>query len=114
MERSMRHLPTTKPVTALTGRFSFIAAGLPLCIYPLMLSANLMTFAGLRNQHDPLPLTVVIYMFIAASTLYPAVFLFCLVTFFVTKNEKRKAASVIAAYAYLLFCILLFLLWFLM
>jgi len=90
----------------------FIFSGLPLFIYPGILFAVAMSgdSAGMGNEYLPI-LGIIIISFFATALLYPLIYIFCLISFLIVKNEKKKLLFVKIPYFCIIACILLFLLW---
>lgn len=91
-----------------------IVAGLPLLAYPGVLFANLMSLAGYRSGNESLISYVIPISYLAASTLYPGVYIisigryiFCLLK----KNNVGARKAVYLPYKMLGLIIVLFLLW---
>jgi len=68
----------------------FIISGLLLICYPMVLIANIMSFAGHKSEHKP-PLFMVIAMqsFLWSTTLYPITYLFALYKYKNTPPETH-------------------------
>ena len=62
-------------------------SGLPLLIYPFILLANVMSFAGHKTGNEPAILVFVSSAFLWASTLYPIPYVFF---FLRAKSESKK------------------------
>lgn len=69
-----------------------ILGALPLAIYPFVLLANIMGFAGQRSGNESLVLILISYAFYIATTAYPLVYLFCVGLAIVAARKKSNAA----------------------
>ncbi len=56
-----------------------VGGGLPLLIYPFVVLINLMQLAGHRTGHEPAPLLFMVGLVMLGTTLYPAVYLPCMI-----------------------------------
>jgi len=92
----------------------FVLLGLPIWIYPGILFALAMGLGSIQNiENDKyLPLLgIIITSFFVTALLYPLVYIFCLISFLIVKNEKKKLLFVKIPYFCIITCVLLFLLW---
>lgn len=91
-----------------------LLAAAPLLIYPFILIANIMSFAGTPSSTPPPILATLTSMaFLWASTLYPLIYFPCLIAAIATArtNPSRSLQLAAAPLAYLGLCIMLFFLW---
>lgn len=92
-------------------RFSVLPLLIPLLIYPFVLIANIMAFAGVDAGDVPLFTRVSAFSFLWATTLYPVVIGFLLYRRRRTDSERARRNYLYSGYAYLLLCIVLFQIW---
>jgi hypothetical protein len=71
----------------------FVIGGIPLCVYPFVLIANLMSLAGYRAGNVNILSVVVVYLFIFVTSTYPLTYLMCIFRYF--KRGKKIFLSVI-------------------
>ncbi len=92
-----------------------IVGGLPLLIYPFILLANVMSLAGTQGS-TPVPISqwLAAKAFLWSSTLYPLVYLACLIAAIACSRggDGQKALMLsIAPLAYVGLCVALMFLW---
>ena len=95
-----------------TGCFLILGA-LPLVVYPFVLLANIMGLAGQRSGNESLVLVLISYVFYAATTVYPLVYLPCAGIAIVRARKKSNGALgfAFAPIGYLLFLVGLVAIW---
>lgn len=67
----------------------FILTGLPIIGYPVILMANLMSFAGHRTKNTPRLSIVIMKSFLWLTTLYPITYFFALYKYKNTPSETH-------------------------
>lgn len=92
-----------------------IVGALPLLIYPFILLANVMSLAGTKSS-TPVPMTqwLAAKAFLWSSTLYPVVYLGCLIVAITCARSgdgSKALLFAIAPLAYFGLCILLMFAW---
>lgn len=92
-----------------------IVGALPLLIYPFILLANIMSFAGTKSS-TPVPLmqTVMSQAFLWSSTLYPVAYVACLIAAVTCSRSGNGAMALKLAAAPLLYlglCVVLMIGW---
>jgi|GEM_PF-5084253 len=71
---------------ATSSKTLLLLGGVALVFYPFALLANLMTLAGHRTGNEPMIAMAVVYVFLAMTTIYPAVYVAAL--FIAMRAEK--------------------------
>ena len=73
--------------------FLFIISGIPLCIYPFVMIANLMQLAGEWTGNESISSIIVICLFILATSLYPVTYFLSI--FFYRESDKKLFSATI-------------------
>jgi hypothetical protein len=71
----------------------FVIGGIPLCIYPFVMVANLMSLAGVWPAHVSILLLIVFGLFLLATSTYPITYIICILRF--KKGGKKISLSII-------------------
>ncbi len=67
-----------------------------------------MSLAGEKGSQNPgLLFTFILYAFLLGSLIYPLVYIFCLISFYLTKNNEKKALLIKILRTYLFTWIIL-------
>jgi hypothetical protein len=84
---------------------------LPFLVYPFVLIANIMAFAGVDAGDVPFFTRISALSFLWATTLYPVVIGYILYRRRRAHTEEERRNHVYSGYAYVLLCIVLFQIW---
>lgn len=86
---------------------AFIISGLPLLIYPFIMLANIMSFAGHHSPDETVGQLFAAYAFLISSTLYPIPYIASIIMY----RKTQKKFFLALPYLYLALVILLALNW---
>lgn len=68
-----------------------VMEGIPLLLYPLVLIADIMTFAGEGTWKENILLSVIVITFLAVSSSYPLTYVLSVIYYF--KKHKRNCGN---------------------
>lgn len=80
-------------IKKLISTIFFVIGGIPLCIYPFVIVANLMSIAGVWPAQVSILLIIVFCLFLLASSAYPITYIICILRF--KKGDKNTLLSII-------------------
>lgn len=71
----------------------FVIGGVPLCIYPLVIIANLMSLAGFWPAQVNVLLMIFFCLFLLLSSVYPITYIICILQY--KKGDKNVLLPII-------------------
>ena len=86
---------------------AFVILFIPLLIYPFIIFANIMSFAGHKSPNTPISTLTILYSFMIITTLYPISYFLSLIVYI----NKKKPALIFIPFIHLLLSIIFFILW---